>query len=154
MNKELDAIRERCEKATPGPWTVNWSEKECENNHCPHGLDDYGKVCESCEDYTYITGATIPQTKTVEYGDYVDMNDADADFIANARTDIPFLLAEIDRLKDEWDAIVYCKECEFWDKTKPFVNAFACKSWTENVKNPRYTNGHEYCARGRKGCRR
>ncbi|TCX51950.1 hypothetical protein C1I38_08110 [Dehalobacter sp. 12DCB1] len=66
--QELDAIRERCAKATPGPWHRDGSE--------------------------------------VRNGDGVFVvNDfwvhADAEFTTHARTDIPALLAEIDRLNND-----------------------------------------------------
>ena len=67
----IDGIRERCEKATKGPWiwTNNW---------------DFIKLYKG-----YKPKQRIPNTK--------DNND----FIAHAREDIPTLLTEIDRLETE-----------------------------------------------------
>ena len=86
-------IKARCEAATRGPWEWNpenfkggWSGITGKDgvdvlfpNHCNDGDDGYAWF----ED--------IPNNK-------------DADFIANAREDIPFLLGQIDRLKMMLDA--------------------------------------------------
>lgn len=70
----LEEIRARCDKATPGPWKL-W-----EGNVIDPDIlwaDDYGGL---------------------------HLSDADAEFIVHARTDIPTLLAEIDRLKAALEA--------------------------------------------------
>ena len=88
--EELQAIRERCEKATPGPW--QWdinsyrggfsgisSRKDVEvlyPDHCNDGDDGAAWF------------ASFPSAQ-------------DADFIVQARADVPALLAEIDRLQKE-----------------------------------------------------
>ena len=71
---ELEAIRRRCEQATPGPWTS-----------FIEGRDHTG-------------GSSFIRTE----GDDIELSGAttaDQDFIAHARQDIPRLLAEIVRLK-------------------------------------------------------
>ncbi|UWG96800.1 hypothetical protein LPY66_18265 [Dehalobacter sp. DCM] len=88
MNKEeLDAIRDRCEKATPGPWkwiingnTVQSHAITTDTGEC--GIQE--KICASIS----------PKTRNAE-------------FIAHARTDIPLLLAGIDKLQQGND---YAKE--------------------------------------------
>lgn len=65
---ELQAIRERCEKATAGPWTA------------------------------LRLGEGTPQIETPSFGFNCWTDWADRDFIANARTDVPALLALADRL--------------------------------------------------------
>ena len=72
--KELDEIRERCDSATAGPWQA-WVE----------GRDQ-------------TSGSSFVQTG----GDDIEMlgaTMADYEFIANAKQDIPRLLAEIERLR-------------------------------------------------------
>lgn len=65
--RELQAIRERWEAATPGPWVKNVNRNGIvTSNYC-------------------ITG----------------LRDVDAYFIAAARTDVPALLAEVERLREE-----------------------------------------------------
>lgn len=73
--EEIDAIRKRVEAATPGPW-------EHTNNYTVHARD--GLVC---------AGTHYPESE-----DEYDRDERNHSFIANARTDIPKLLAEVDRL--------------------------------------------------------
>lgn len=78
-DEELYQIRQRCEKASLGPW------KSYIEGRDHWGGDDViitGVKGEIGEDI-YLTGAT----------------DDDQDFIAHARQDIPRLLDEVERLK-------------------------------------------------------
>ena len=73
--EQIEQIRKRCEAATPGPWRV------------PEGYS--WRVAEGD---TYICNMFGRQ----------DLQDSEnAKFIAHARTDIPLLLDEIDRLRAE-----------------------------------------------------
>lgn len=72
--EELEAIRKRAEAATEGPWKYN---------------DKYGYLA-----------PVIPQRMTSHICNEIT-RDYDADFIANARADIPKLLAEIESLNAE-----------------------------------------------------
>lgn len=71
---EIEAIKARCEQATAGPWKsfIETREKISGSDFIQTGGEDI-----------YLTGAT----------------EADQDFIAHARQDIPRLIAEIERLK-------------------------------------------------------
>jgi len=83
MNAEqLNAIKERAEKATPGPWFFDVGRKE--------RLDCRPAVIEH---FDYDHGESFI------HGDIADITDAE--FIANAREDVPALVAEVERLKDE-----------------------------------------------------
>jgi hypothetical protein len=73
----LDAIRARCEAATPGPW--NAIDK---GNTVPSYAIRHFAVGEKCVN---VASGISPKT-------------GDADFIAHARTDVPDLLDEIERL--------------------------------------------------------
>jgi hypothetical protein len=42
-----------------------------------------------CPECGILRGATVPEIKTVEYGEYCDMNDNDALFVAAAREGWP-----------------------------------------------------------------
>jgi hypothetical protein len=77
---ELSAIEERCNKATPGPWTY---------------IPDWGDVV-SCAEESMCHIADIPT---------LDDRPDDMEFIANARADIPALIAEIRRLRAEIDKL-------------------------------------------------
>ena len=79
---DLDAIRKRAEAASPGPWSM-WNPAEG-----PSHLTIGGKV------------AWESKRSASEYGDTERIPHwSDANFIAHARTDIPALLAEVERLR-------------------------------------------------------
>jgi hypothetical protein len=73
---ELEAIKMRCERATGGPWKsyVEGREHMSGSNFIMTGAEDI-----------YLTVATTE----------------DQDFIAHARQDIPRLIAEIERFRNE-----------------------------------------------------
>ncbi|MCW2529343.1 MAG: hypothetical protein JWM76_4203, partial [Pseudonocardiales bacterium] len=82
---DLDAIRARVDAATEGPWRrAGWcaveSEHECSNTHTCRGIA--------------VTNGMGP----APYEQWRDQELADAEFIAHARTDVPALLAEVERL--------------------------------------------------------
>jgi hypothetical protein len=90
--RDLQADLELINRATPGPWTADLCEIECffiDTDECPRKLTDYDDQCTECEYCEFISGAYVPETKTVEYGDYTDMNDNDALFVAAAREGWP-----------------------------------------------------------------
>ena len=72
--EDIEAIKSRCDQATPGPWRSYIEARE------KFSGSDF--IQTEGEDI-YLTGAT----------------DADQDFIAHARQDIPRLIAEIERLR-------------------------------------------------------
>lgn len=76
--ERLNEIRERADKATPGPWIAPGPER-------PEVVAGDVRIAD-CE--------WLAQTD----GEWAQM-DLDAKFIAAARQDVPDLLAEIDRLK-------------------------------------------------------
>jgi hypothetical protein len=76
----LDAIRARCEAATPGPW--NAIDK---GNTVPSYAIRHFAVGEKCVN---VASGISPKT-------------GDADFIAAARTDVPDLLAEVEKLREQ-----------------------------------------------------
>ena len=73
-NIEIKMIKERCDKATPGPW-----KSFVEGRDHLSGSDFIRTAGDDIE----LTGATID----------------DQDFIASCRQDIPLLIDEIERLK-------------------------------------------------------
>lgn len=77
MSIDLQAIRERAEKATKGPWRVaDYTSKECPDAYWLDGPD------------------------FVEDGDYSLFNKKDAEFITNARQDVSVLLDYIKKLTE------------------------------------------------------
>jgi hypothetical protein len=96
MNKdELEAIKARCEATSVAPWVSFIEGRDCESGSSfimtgiPKGehiwSENRGKYIwgENRGEDLYLTGGT----------------NADLDFIAHARQDIPRLLEEIERLK-------------------------------------------------------
>jgi DNA repair photolyase len=102
MTKEqLDAIRARCEAATPGPWSKTNSWGWCNAEGCDEiclqsdMIDE--KICvKSCEHWRCGEPAWIPEILTISVGEYDGMNDNDVEFCAHARQDIPALLAALE----------------------------------------------------------
>lgn len=102
MKPDLDAIRARCDASTRGPWNVVALT-------CPNGnviVDsitgtgepqwcDYGEG----EGEWFTDSLVIAETDMGVYGPTMP----DAQFIANARTDIPALLAYVEELERERD---------------------------------------------------
>lgn len=76
--EQLAAIEARANAATPGPWQEH---------------SDYGK-----DFYAYLGGSYLRGVGTLTFGDGEEA-EADRAFVLNARTDIPALLAEIERLR-------------------------------------------------------
>lgn len=78
--QELEAIRKRAEQATEGAWEMD--------------ITDDGNTMEFSVTFDVDNYAAIMCDSVLD-------SLATADFIANARTDIPKLLAEVDRLNDK-----------------------------------------------------
>jgi len=97
-DEELQAIRARVEAATPGPWKV-------EGRHPSYSPDRFqvdGIVTayDDPERADFPRPIQIVETDSGCYPPYL----ADAEFIAQARTDVPALLAEVERLRAELHA--------------------------------------------------
>ena len=85
MKPDLDAIRARCDAATPGPWRVDGStyDEDCNEHLAPYGLEGPN------ERLIWSSGG----------GEYSHPDMDTAQFIASCRTDTPALLAYIDMLE-------------------------------------------------------
>lgn len=91
---DLAAIRARAEKATPGPWNHGGSASDATNGYTDEWVwEGTGHP---------IGDPDAPDTRICS------ASAADASFIAHARTDIPALLEEVERLQDE---ITLAKGC-------------------------------------------
>lgn len=99
MNKEqLDAIKERVEKATPGEW-----------------IGDYGGVETTHKDFQKVSGGVYGEHNTICNtfdGEYIENSNAihDSRFIAHARQDVPALIAEVERLQQFEQKAIYVIE--------------------------------------------
>ena len=81
MNADIKAIKERCDKATPGPW--EWND------------DDI--LCAPAPYYLAMKPFYDDDTGEITICSFQD----DRDFIAHAREDIPALIAEIESLREQ-----------------------------------------------------
>src|SRR4051812_14200207 len=107
MTLDLDQIRARAQAATGGPWELVTDSCDCGDGYgCPHGTFPYAL---RLPEHTVRDG-----DRDCEPGDprdsyrhsaseISDLTMATAEFIAHARTDVPSLLAEIDRIRAELD---------------------------------------------------
>ena len=102
---DLDAIKARADAATEGPWGVE--------GRAHPGPDEHLVI------YPVEQGGTLA---------FVQPSWDDAEFIAHARTDIPALIAEVERLRGRIEALhpreviavhegygeeAWCPECRF-----------------------------------------
>ncbi len=85
--EELNIIKERADRATKGPWKsyIEGRDHSSGDSFIMTGVNDGEDIRSEIGKDIYLTGAT----------------NADQDFIAHARQDIPILLDEIFRLKNE-----------------------------------------------------
>lgn len=96
----IEEIKAREQAATRGPWKAELSEGDCGKiGECPKGLEYCNDNCQKCEYWEISRGAWPHGPESVECGDYCFFTDTDAEFICHARTDIPALLAEVERLQ-------------------------------------------------------
>ena len=99
---KIDEIRARCEAATPGPW----------------GCGKKDTVIGGRIGIMTQTGAQhinyIAYTAEREIGNGISQaeHDANADFVAHSREDIPFLMAEVERIRDAANVIVPVLQAE------------------------------------------
>ena len=127
----LDEIRERVEAATPGPWLRGWwmaqAESMCDcstkgpllgkrpQKQYPGAGPFHVHATDFFEDEHQISGPA-PECEPVagNYG-YEEggiIAGSDSAFIAAAREDIPFLLAEVERLRG---ALKECQDGRYYE---------------------------------------
>ena len=87
--EELVEIEARAAAATPGPW--EWNGGQFEDARLQWG-----------DKFVLFASLYMPRGN---WEAYVDVSDADMDFIAAARSDVPALVAEVRRLRAENDAL-------------------------------------------------
>jgi len=95
-DKRIEEIGERAAAAEPGPWRIyeEWDETNCEPPFC------------------IARGMQNADGKGLNKGDEVECFDhVDAEFIAHAREDVPFLLAQLaaEREKREKAEAMLCR---------------------------------------------
>ncbi len=95
----LDEILKRCEAATPGPWELDYGNWEVESKHPEHRRHAICGVDWSCRGFNEEEGKIHPYQ--------------DAEFIANARTDLPLVVAA---LKKAVEALEIVKSISYESK--------------------------------------
>lgn len=86
MTLNLDAIKARAEAATKGPWASgrDWGTITSGPDSVAHGWHE--TTCPDCDGTVYTQG-------------HVSISVEDLEFITASRTDIPALVAEVERLR-------------------------------------------------------
>lgn len=100
----LREIEERCEKATPGPWrSMRDGNQYVKTDYMPTahcvGASTVEGLVRPWNPHRYVSFGFRPQE--FETARFLD---EDADFIAAARSDLPLLLAEVRRLREELES--------------------------------------------------
>lgn len=92
---DIDAIKSREQAATPGPWEYIAGEDEQLNAYPPDEATGFVR-----EMPVIAVGVeTREETGADEDFHFIEISEDDAEFITNARQDIPALLAEVERLQ-------------------------------------------------------
>lgn len=99
----LREIGERCERATTGPWYPGRADMQSYDGMTGGAFTNI--YVDSDKKRHSVTGGALPRIVARTEQDLdepeADNNKADADFIAHARADIPWLLALVARLRRE-----------------------------------------------------
>jgi hypothetical protein len=93
-NDDLREIEARANAATPGPWLV---ERQYSGDNWMIGCLVVGT--DSGDGKNYDVTITTDHLHASEYGDATAR--IDAEFVAHARTNVPALIAEVRRLREE-----------------------------------------------------
>lgn len=106
--QELEAIRQRAEQATPGPWFWDTNRRHRSimlkahqnGGTCIMDFTRWGmhSAQPRINDNSDLFGGIL---RTMEEYDKSELDNPNADFIAHARQDIPALLAEVERLNED-----------------------------------------------------
>lgn len=113
MNKrDLKADLELCNRATPEPWTFHEVEFQCGWDECPYEKKREDNSCLKCDGVEIYQSAFVPEVLTLGCGEYDGMNDADAEFIAQAREGWPHAIERAIRAEKQLEELLA------WEKPK------------------------------------
>lgn len=106
--ERLAAIRARAAAATPGPWVVEYEGCDCGGDWgCSHGQYARGIWTPRHRPWNFPNAPEADICDPAKSDDYVhhsvsemaDLPDDDIEFIAEARSAVDWLIAEVDRLR-------------------------------------------------------
>ena len=124
-DEQLQAIKERCNKATRGPW-----EKYAEYNNRYFTIYS-GKL----PLYDPVVLAAFIEEEDDDFQCYGVLGAEDADFIAHSREDVPALLSEIDILNEMVD-ILTGEDMT----TCPLLGLYSCRMGYKHASECKYTD--------------
>jgi hypothetical protein len=96
IQNRLAEIKTRLAKATEGEWVYD---SKRDTHDCCIYVKGLEPTVEYIGDYSYTPNLDLSNGGIVGSSEWTWIKDNDGEFIANAKQDIEFLLAEIDRLK-------------------------------------------------------
>jgi hypothetical protein len=129
MKRDLKADLELCNKATLGPWEFHEVEFQCGRDECPYEKKREDNSCLKCDGVEIYQSAFVPEVLTLGCGEYDGMNDADAEFIAEAREGWPHaieraLKAEADfKRQEEYSDMLEDEHNELYNLARELVEA-------------------------------
>lgn len=145
-SKRHNEVKARCEKATMGPWTVRVNTYELNEL----GRETFGEKAGGDTENMIVTEWTHPLLKgpqriiAIGYSPFYEggertlyIQDADAEFMAASRTDLPDALAEIERLQGQVDRLTRAVRV-FSDDAE--VIEFNDEAYVVNVLKPKLDN--------------
>lgn len=93
MIDRLTEIEERCKRASPGPWTFRWNLVWRPVVEAYESLELVSNpfVSSTCVCYEHVTKTRLTEK-------VIAMRD-EGEFVAHSREDVPWLVAEVKRLK-------------------------------------------------------
>jgi hypothetical protein len=92
VKRDLGKDLELTNRATPGPWKFHEVEFQCGRDECPYEKKREDNSCLKCDGVEIYQSAFVPEVLTLGCGEYDGMNDADAEFIAQAREGWPYAI--------------------------------------------------------------
>lgn len=104
QTQRMQEIKARHTATTQGEWKATKSECACESYECDKGVSRYEaseRACSGCDGFAITEGASVIGPREVDCGEYSYYTDEDAEFMASAHQDIPWLIEQLESLQRE-----------------------------------------------------
>lgn len=112
---DLDAIQKRAEAATPGPWYVGQNPDYGFDEAVWSGGSDIHEIVCTRNLTPMNQDQLVSGNHVIPLGPSLEWEKRDGYFIAEARTDVPALIAEVRRLQAQINAAPHGYDCdEMW----------------------------------------